>query len=50
MNLGDIIVIAILAVWVVISAVYMVRRKKKGKSISCGGDCANCAGCQNVKK
>ncbi len=50
MDISDFIVIALLAVWVIIAAVYMVRRKKKGKSITCGGDCANCAGCSKRKR
>ncbi len=49
MNTGDFIVIALLAVWVIIAAVYMVRRKKKGKSITCCGDCASCSSCCNKK-
>ncbi len=50
MNNGDYIVIAILTIWAIVSVIYMVRRKKKGKSITCSGDCANCAGCKNIKK
>lgn len=37
------IVLIILAVWLVVAVVWMCRQKKKGKSISCGGDCSKCA-------
>lgn len=49
MNTQDIIIIAILVLWAGTSVIYMIHRKKKGKNITCGGDCSKCAGCPNKK-
>jgi preprotein translocase subunit SecG len=43
-NLSTIITILILLVLVTIALVIIYHNKKKGKSISCGGDCSHCAG------
>ena len=50
METRDIIIILIVAVWVTASVIYMVRRKKQGKNISCGGDCSSCSGCCKFKE
>ena len=39
----DWLLVGLLVVWIAVSAVWMYRRKKKGRCIGCGGDCANCA-------
>lgn len=46
-----VIVLLILAAWLVAALVWIYRSKKKGKSISCGGDCSKCAAkCNNVNR
>lgn len=42
--MGTILVAVILAVIVVLIIYSMVRDKKNGKSIQCGGDCKHCGG------
>lgn len=44
MNILDIIIIAVLFFWAIASIIYMIKRKKSGKNITCGGDCSKCAG------
>lgn len=44
MTLGTFVVGLILAVIVGLIVTSMVRDKKNGKSIQCGGDCKNCGG------
>lgn len=44
MTLGTFVVGLILAVIVGLIVAGMVRDKKNGKSIQCGGDCKNCGG------
>lgn len=40
------ILVSVVVLAVVGAIVYsMVRDKKKGKSIQCGGDCRHCGGC-----
>ena len=39
----DWLLIVLLAVWIAVSAVWMRRKKKKGRCLGCGGDCASCA-------
>lgn len=41
-NLGTIIVSLILIIVVIIIIKNMINKKKKGISLSCGGDCAHC--------
>lgn len=36
-------IILIAVVGIVIAS--MIRNKKKGKSLQCGGDCSKCGGC-----
>ncbi len=43
--IGTIIVILVLVIVVGIAVWSVVRDKKKGKSINCGGDCKKCSGC-----
>lgn len=42
--MGTFIVLAVLAGIVALVIRSMVRDKKKGKSLQCGGDCRNCGG------
>lgn len=42
--MGTIIVLAVLAGIVALVIRGMVRDKKNGKSIHCGGDCGHCGG------
>lgn len=40
------ILVGVIVLMIVGAIVYsMVRDKKKGKSIQCGGDCGHCGGC-----
>lgn len=43
--LATAIVLVILAVVVALAAKSLIKDKKNGKSISCGGDCKHCHGC-----
>ncbi len=44
--MGTVVVLAAVVVAVVFAIRSMVRDKKQGKSIQCGGDCRNCGrGC-----
>lgn len=46
MRLLDILLLALVAALAVVAVCCMHRRKKRGKHISCGGDCSHCAvGC-----
>ncbi len=42
---GTFIVLAVLVVIVCIVVRSMIRDKKNGKSIQCGGECSKCRGC-----
>ena len=42
--MGTLIVLAIVAAAVVLAIRSMVKDKKNGKSLSCGGDCKHCGG------
>ncbi|GEM_PF-73442 len=45
-NIGTIIVCAVLVLIVTAIVMNMIKDKKKGKSVICGGKCAHCAmGC-----
>ena len=44
MSLGDIIILAALFLWLLLSLRYMRKRRKSGKCIGCGGDCSACHG------
>lgn len=43
MHLVDILLLALVAALVVAAVCAMRRRKKRGKHLSCGGDCTHCA-------
>ena len=47
-NLGTIIVAIILIIIVITIIRKLINDKKKGKSLSCGGNCSSCAiNCEN---
>lgn len=43
--MGTVIVGAIVAGLVALAIRSMIRDKKNGKSLQCGGDCSQCKGC-----
>lgn len=43
-NVGTVIVLAIIAAAVGLAVRSMIRDKKNGKSLHCGGDCSHCGG------
>lgn len=43
--MGTIVVLAIVVLAVGLAVRSMVKDKKQGKSIQCGGDCKHCGGC-----
>ena len=43
--MGTAIVLVALLVVVALAARSLIKDKKNGKSISCGGDCKHCHGC-----
>ena len=44
MSMGTVIVLAIVAAAAVLAIRSMIKDKKAGKSIQCGGDCKHCGG------
>ncbi len=42
--MGTIITLAVVTLCVVLAVRSMIRDKKKGKSLQCGGDCSRCGG------
>lgn len=44
-TIGTLIVLAILIVIICFVIRSMIRDKKSGKSLQCGGDCSKCKGC-----
>lgn len=44
-KMGTVIVAVVLAGIVALSIRSMIRDKKSGKSLQCGGDCSKCRGC-----
>ncbi len=45
MNIWDILVVAVLAGVLIMALGICIANRRKGKSVlSCGGDCAHCAG------
>lgn len=42
--MGTIITLAVVALCVGLAVRSMIRDKKKGKSLQCGGDCSRCGG------
>ena len=49
LNIGTIIIIAVLAVIVVLIIRSILRDRKNGKPVGCGGDCAHCGGVCSIK-
>lgn len=43
--MGTAIVLVVLLIVVALAAKSLIKDKKNGKSISCGGDCKHCHGC-----
>lgn len=43
--MGTVIVGAVLVIIVALAVYSMVKDKKNGKSLQCGGDCSKCKGC-----
>jgi hypothetical protein len=43
--MGTVIVGAVLVIIVALAVYSMVKDKKNGKSLQCGGDCSQCKGC-----
>jgi preprotein translocase subunit SecG len=43
-NIGTVVTILIIFALVIIVLVILYHQKKKGKSLSCGGDCSHCSG------
>lgn len=48
--MGTAIVLLLVACAAVLAIRQIIRDKKAGKSISCGGDCSRCAGCRPDRK
>ncbi len=48
--MGTILVLGIVAAAVVLAIWSMVRAKRNGKSIHCGGDCSRCSGSCHKRK
>lgn len=48
--MGTFVVAVILAVAVVLGIRGMIRAKKSGKSLQCGGDCSRCPGSCGSRK
>ena len=46
--MGTAIVLIILLIVVSLVIRSIIKDKKNGKSITCGGDCKNCHGCHSV--
>ncbi|MDD6107454.1 MAG: FeoB-associated Cys-rich membrane protein [Oscillospiraceae bacterium] len=51
MRLVDILLLALVTALVLAAVCAMRRRKKRGRHISCGGDCTHCAmGCAQKER
>lgn len=48
--MGTFIVLLLVACAAALAIRQMIKDKKAGKSISCGGDCSRCGGCPPVRK
>ena len=48
MGWADIAVLALVAVWLAATVLWLLHRKKTGKA--CSGCCADCSGCRKLKK
>lgn len=47
--MGNIIVGIGLIIIIAVVIYSMIKRKKEGKSLSCGGDCSKCKGCSKLQ-
>lgn len=45
MGMGTIVVGAVLIIIVALIICSMIKDKRNGKSLQCGGDCSRCKGC-----
>lgn len=45
MSMGTVIILAIVVAAAALAIRSMIKDKKAGKSIQCGGDCSRCGGC-----
>ncbi len=43
--MGTIVVLSLVAAAAILAVSSMVKDKKAGKSLQCGGDCSRCRGC-----
>lgn len=43
--MGTVVVLAVVVLGVGFAVRSMIKDKKQGKSIQCGGDCKHCGGC-----
>ncbi len=48
--MGTFIVLLLVAGAAMLAIRRMIKDKKEGKSLSCGGDCSRCAGCLPEQK
>lgn len=48
--MGTFIVLLLVAGAAALAIRQMIKDKKAGKSLSCGGDCSRCEGCQSNHK
>lgn len=49
MSIYDYIILGIIALWLAVSLIFIIRRRKRGGG-SCGGCCDNCKGCAEKRK
>ncbi len=42
MGFFDYLILGVIALLLVVVVIYLIRQKKKGKCIGCGGDCSSC--------
>ena len=49
MGTADYVIIAVILLWIAVSVVILIKRKKNGKGI-CGGDCSHCKMCDGKKR
>ena len=49
MGWADVAVLALVAVWLAATILWLLHRKKTGRS-GCSGCCADCSGCRKLKK
>ncbi|PYG89060.1 hypothetical protein LY28_00881 [Ruminiclostridium sufflavum DSM 19573] len=51
MKLLDYIIVSMVSIWFVAAVWFLVRAKRKGRSICCGRSCGSCTeGCEKCKK